>query len=672
MPRIPFLPALVLVPILSLSASLHGVEVGDVNRQANACSDFYEFANGSWRQQNPIPPGKPRWSRRIAAHDANWLREQSILDELSQRRDWPAHSTEQLLADHYAACMDVSRIEAGGLAPLLPLLTEIDAIKDAGDLQREIRHLHEVAVFVPFSVASAVDYQEPNRTVVSITAGGLGLPDRDFYLGTDSHPLEVRAAYQTHMAKMLGLSGMPPARAAEAATAIIALETRLAEASLDGATAQDPAATDHPMSLAELQALAPRVDWDRYLDDAQLPRIRLNVAEPKFMERVDRELTGTALDTWKVYFKWQLLNAAAPFLSSDFARESTRFAEQSLGVASTALTRAQRCVESTETLFPEALGKKYVERYFPPADKARALEIVKNLRAALRDAAAQAPWMRRETKGLALQKLAATQVYVGYPDAWKDYGGVQISREGFWENVSAGRRWGVQENRARAGKPTDHSLWALSPASPDAYLDLQLNVVVLPAGSLQPPYFSPNASDAVNYGAFGVGLAHDLTHFADESLGSLNDLQGRPKSWWTSKDHQDWNGRTACLVDQFEGYFIEPGVHHDGKRVLSESVADLAGVRIAYAAFLRSLKTHPVPTMDGFTPEQQFFIAWGQTSGTAMTLDAQRKLVSSDPHPVGKYRVIGPLSNSPEFARAFACKATDAMVRPAEKTCKVW
>jgi putative endopeptidase len=247
-----------------------------------------------------------------------------------------------------------------------------------------------------------------------------------------------------------------------------------------------------------------------------------------------------------------------------------------------------------------------------------------------------------------------------------------VRRDGFWDNVASGLRAGVEDDRAHIGSPTDHSLWALSPASADAYIDLQLNKVVLPAGALQPPYFNAAASDAVIYGSFGIGLAHDLTHFVDESLGSVADLEGRPRPWWTAKDHQEWNARTQCLVDEYEGYFIEPGVHHNGKRVLSESVADLAGVRIAYRAFLKSQREHPGPSLDGFTPEQQFFIAWGQTSGTAMTLEAQRQFVNGDPHPVGKFRVIGPLSDTPEFAHAFACKAGDAMVRSPENSCRVW
>jgi putative endopeptidase len=312
-------------------------------------------------------------------------------------------------------------------------------------------------------------------------------------------------------------------------------------------------------------------------------------------------------------------------------------------------------------------------RHFPPAAKAKAQEIVGRLFAALADQVGRVPWMGPETKSKAALKLAATNVQVGYPDRWTDYSAVRVRRDAFWENVAAGRRFGVAEDRRRIGKPTDRGLWALGPSSPAAYIDLQLNKAVLPAGFLQPPYFDLAASDAVNYGALGIGLAHDLTHAIDAG-GSEIDIMGRPRTWWTETDRKEFEGRAQCVVDQFEGYFIEPDVHHDGKRVLSEAIGDLAGVRVAYRALEESMKSHPVPTLDGFTPAQQFFISWGQTTGAAMRLhlEAQRQLVAGDPHPVPKFRVIGPLSNSPEFQQAFSCKAGADMVRPPAKRCVVW
>ena len=474
-----------------------------------------------------------------------------------------------------------------------------------------------------------------------------------------------------HIANVLKLGGMPDTQTRVAVDDIFALEKRFAEASLDSATAGDPAATNHKMTFAELKKLAPHFDWDKYFDEAKLPRGDLNVAEPKFVQQLDKELTETSVATWKAYLKWHLLDSASPWLSKSFVEESFDFNDKYLGKTTRMKPRAQRCADSTDALFGEALGKKYVERYFPPAAKAKSQEIALNLLAALKDDVADEPWMAPETKKKALEKLSAIDLQMGYPDTWKDYSAVRIRRDAFWANVAAGRKFGVDEDRLRIGKPTNRDLWALAPSSPDAYIDLQLNKLVLPAGFLQPPYFNLDATDAVNYGAVGIGLAHDLTHAIDAS-GSKIDVTGRPQDWWTEADRNAFETRAQCVVDQFDGYFIEPGVHHDGKRVLSESIGDLAGVRIAYRALEKSMIRHPVPNIDGFTPEQQFFIAWGQNTGAAMRLEAQRQRVSADPHPVPKFRVVGPLSNSPEFQQAFSCKAGAEMVRQTEKRCAVW
>ena len=652
-------------------AGQKGVELGDLDRSADACTDFYEFANGTWRAENPIPASMPQWSRRVAARETNRQRVQGILEEVSRKTDAVPGSVEQLVGDHYASCMDEAAIDAADLAPLAPLLADIDGARDLADVQRGIRRLHEIAISAPFAIVGATDYNEPANFIVNVGSGGLGLPDRDYYLNSETQFAEAREKYRAHVANVLRLGGMPDAQSRDAVEAIFALEKRLAEASLNSAMATDQAATNHKMTFAQLKELAPRFDWDTYFDQAKLPRGELNVAEPKFVQQVDKELKDTPATTWKAYLRWQLLNSVSPWLSKAFVEESFDFTDRYLGKATQMKPRAQRCADSTETLLGEALGRLYAERYFPPAAKAKSREIALNLLATLKDEVASVPWMTPETKRKALEKLSATDVQMGYPDAWKNYSGLTIRRDAFWENIAAARTFDVREERSRLGKPTNRDLWALAPSSPDAYLDLQLNKLVLPAGFLQAPYFDPDATDAVNYGAFGVGLAHDLTHAIDLS-GSEIDIMGRPRNWWTPADREEFDKRGQCVVDQFDGYFIEPGVHHDGKRVLSESIADLAGVRVAYLALEKSLKSHPVATRDGFTPEQQFFISWGQNSGAAMRIEAQRQRVSTDPHPVPKFRVIGPLSNSPEFQQAFSCKAGAEMVRQAEKRCAVW
>ena len=648
-----------------------GVEVGDLDRAADACTDFYEFANGTWRAENPIPASMSQWSRRVAARESNRERVLNVLQEVSGTKDWKPGSVEQLVGDFYASCMDEAAVDAAGLMPLAPLLAEIDGVRDLADVQRVIRRLHELAIPVPFGINGATDYKEPVNFIANVVGGGLGLPNRDYYLKADPPFAETREKYREHVAKVLKLGGMPDAQTRDAVEAIFALEKRLAEASLDSATAGDQAATDHKMTFAQLEELAPHFDWNQYFHEAKLPRTGLNVAEPKFVQQLDKELQETPIATWKAYLKWQLLNSASPWLSESFVEESFAFTDKYLNKATEMKPRAQRCADSTEALLGEALGKKYVERYFPPSAKAKSKEIALNLLATLKDEVTDARWMAPDTKRKALEKLSATDLQMGYPDQWKSYSGLTIRRDTFWANVAAARTFGVNEDRLRIGKPTDRDLWALAPSSPGAYIDLQLNKLVLPAGFLQPPYFNIDATDAVNYGALGIGLAHDLTHAIDAS-GSEIDIVGRPQNWWTAADRAEFEKRGQCVVDQFDGYFIEPGVHHDGKRVLSESIGDLAGVRIAYLALEQSMKIHPVPSLDGFTPEQQFFISWGQNSGTAMRLEAQRQRVSTDPHPVPKFRIIGPLSNSPEFQQAFSCKAGMAMVRPAEKRCAVW
>jgi endothelin-converting enzyme/putative endopeptidase len=511
-------------------------------------------------------------------------------------------------------------------------------------------------------------YQVPDNTLANLAAGSLGLPSRDHYLSPEPRFAAVREKYRAHVAIILKLGGMPEAQVRRASEEVFALEKRLAEASLDGATAADPAATAHQTTYAQLKQLAPRFDWDRYFDEAKLPRSDLNLAEPKLLQQLDKELKDTSLATWKAYLTWQLLDSASPWLSKPFAEASFNYRDKLLGGATAMKTRAELCIESSNALFGDALGQKYAERHFPPAAKAKAQELIRALLGVLKEDIGGLQWLGPETKKQALEKLATYDVQVGYPNKWKDYSAVRIRRDAFWANVAAGRRFNVEDNRKLIGKPTDRELWQLPPSSPDAYIDPQLNQIVLPSGFLQPPAFNLEATDAVNFGAIGIGVAHDMTHTFD-SLGGQFDRAGRPRSWWAEADLKEFQKRGQCLVDQYEGYFIEPGVHHDGKRVLGEATGDLAGVRLAYLALK---KGRPGPAVDGFTPEQEFFISWGQYRGSAESPEYQRQLVKSDPHPTSRFRIIGPLSNLAEFQQAFSCEPGAKMVRPPEERCSVW
>ena len=645
-----------------------GIELGNLNRATDPCTDFYEFANGAWRAANPIPPPMKRWSRQLASREANQRQLQAILEALSSKRDWPAGSIEQQLGDHYASCMDEASVDAAGLAPLAPLLTEIDGARRLDDVQRIIRRLHELAIPVGFTMTGAYEYQVPDSTVANVAAGSLGLLSRDHYLNPEPRFAAVREKYRAHVATVLELGGMPEARASKAGEEVFAFEKRLAEASLDGATAADPAATAHRTTYAQLKRLAPRFDWDRYFDEAKLPRSDLNIAEPRLLQQLDQQLKDTSLTTWKAYLTWQLLDSASPWLSKPFREASFDFRDKLLGGATAMKPRAALCIESSNALFGDALGQKYADRHFPPAAKAKAQELIGALLWVLKEDINGLQWLGPETKKQALEKLAAYNIQVGYPNKWKDYSGVRIRRDALWANVAAGRRFNVEDNRQLIGKPTDRGLWQLPPSSPDAYIDLQLNQIVLPAGFLQPPAFNLEATDAVNFGAIGIGVAHDMTHTFD-SLGGQFDSAGRPRSWWAEADLEEFRKRGQCVAEQYEGYFIEPGVHHDGKRVLGEAVGDLAGVRLAYRALK---KGRAGPVVDGFTPEQQFFISWGQYRGAAESLEYQRQLVKSDPHPTSRFRIIGPLSNLAEFHQAFSCKPGAKMVRSPEQRCSVW
>ena len=396
------------------------------------------------------------------------------------------------------------------------------------------------------------------------------------------------------------------------------------------------------------------------------------MAEPRFLEEVNRQLGATALADWKTYLKWQLLNAAAPSLSDAFVQEDFAFNGAFLNGAKELKPRWKRCAEATDRALGEALGKKYVEKYFPPEAKARMQEMVKNLRTAMGQTIEGLEWMSPETKKRALEKLSTFNPKIGYPDTWKDYSKVAISRAAYWADVVAGRKFNVEDDLATIGKPVDRGRWGMTPPTSNAYYNPLLNEIVFPAGILQPPAFSMSANDAVNYGAIGVVIGHEISHGFDDQ-GAQFDAQGRLNNWWSEEDLKKFQEKTACVVNQFDHYEVEPGVPQRGKLVVGESIGDLAGARIAYRAFQISQQGKPpLPTIDGFTPDQQFFIAWGQFRGDAIRPEAARTMAQGDPHPIGKYRVIGPLSNLPEFQKAFGCKPGSAMVRPEGERCEVW
>ncbi|MEO6688123.1 MAG: M13 family metallopeptidase [Dokdonella sp.] len=664
--------AATLASTLGSAYAAHGIDPGDINKGAAACTDFFEFANGTWRANHPIPDYMDRWSKRWESGEVNKEHVRDILADVAKRTDWQTGSPEQLSGDFYAACMDETKVNELGAKPVQPLLDEVRSIKTTADVQHTLGHLHDLGIAVPFAVFAAQDLHDPTQVIAHIAAGGLGMPDRDYYLKTEKRFVDAREKYDTHVAKMFELAGATAATAKQNSAAVFAFEKRLAEASLDNVALRDPTRQDHKTPFADLSKLVPEFAWTAYFDAAKMPHDAVNVTQPKFLQQVEKELKSTPVAQWKTYLEWQVLNTAADSLATPFVEENFAFNGKFLTGATVMKPRWKHCAEATDNQLGEALGRKYVEKYFPPEAKARVQDMVKNILLSMKDTIQGLEWMSDETKKKALEKLSTFNPKIGYPDHWKDYAGVVVGRASYWDDVVAASRWNVTDGRTQIGKPVDRTRWGMTPPTSNAYYNPFLNEIVFPAGIMQPPAFDVAATDAVNYGAIGVVIGHEISHGFDDQ-GAQFDAQGRLSNWWTPADQEKFKTRGQCVVDQFDSYFIEPGIHHNGKLVLGESIGDLGGAKLAYLAYKKSREgKQPEATIDGFTPEQQFFLAWGQWRGDAIRPETQRTMVQGDPHPIAKYRVNGPLSNLPAFQQAFQCKADAPMVRQGKGRCEVW
>jgi endothelin-converting enzyme/putative endopeptidase len=662
------------LPLCAQEKPLHGIDINDIDRKANPCQDFYEFANGSWRANNPIPPSMVMWSKRWAAGETTKEVLHGILDEAAANSATAApKSTERLIGDYYGACMDEKQIDSQGIKAISWELALIQSMGSTADLQRVIARLNAEAIFAPFAFGSSQDPHNPQQVIADAAAAGLGLPERDYYFKDDDKSKETRQKYVEHVATMFALAGSDKATAAASAQVVMRMETALAGASLTNVELRDPHATDHKMNLDGVQKLTPDFNWSEYFKAANVePSVVFNVDQPKFLQEFQKQLKESSLADWKTYLTWQVLLSAAPSLSTPFVQEDFAFNHQYLQGAKEMKPRWKRCVEATDSDLGEALGKKYVEKTFSPEAKARMQEMVKNILLALHDDILTLSWMSDETKKKALEKLSTFNPKVGYPDKWKDYSSVEITRNNYWNDVVEARRFAVRDDAELIGKPVDRLRWGMTTPTSNAYYNPQLNEIVFPAGILLPPMFDVHATDAANYGGIGPVIGHEISHGFDDQ-GAQYDATGELKNWWTPADYKDFQSRGQCVVDQFSAYTVDGGLHENGKLVLGESIGDLGGVKLAYLAFEKSMQGKPrPPDQDGFTPEQQFFISWGQARGDEIRADAQRQFVLTNPHPVSKYRVIGPLSNLPEFCKAFGCKTGDAMVRPAELRCSVW
>ena len=606
----------------------------------------------------------------LAEHNRDVLHD--ILDKAAANQSAASGSPEQKIGDFYASCMDETKIEAAGLHPLDGELARIAKVADRKSLEDEVAHLQSLGVNALFAFGSTIDEKNSTEQTGDAGQGGLGLPDRDYYTKADDRSAQIRVAYGKHIANLMTLAGDSSARAEAEAQTVMAFETKLANASMTRVELRDPQAVYHRMGLDDLKTLTPDFDWPEYFRDIGFAGINVvNVDQPEFFKQLNVRLSDVSMDDWKTYLRWHLLHAASPYLSKPFVNETFDFYSRVLTGTTEQLPRWRRCVGTTDRELGEALGQKYVEVAFPPEAKQKALQMVHNLIDALRADIETLDWMSAPTKVQALAKLNAIMLKIGYPDKWRDYSAYTVDRGPYVQNILRGNEFEFHRDLAKIGQPVDRSEWEMTPPTVNAYYNPQLNEIVFPAGILQPPAFDPKADDALNYGAMGAVIGHEMTHGFDDE-GRQFDAQGNLHDWWTPEDAKNFDQRAACIEKQFDGFVVTGDLHENGKLVLGESIADLGGLTIAYKAFQKAREDKPATLIDGFTPAQRFFIAYAMVWGESSRPDFERLLVTTDPHPLSRFRAQGVLSNMPQFAKAFSCKEGDPMVRPVEERCRIW
>jgi putative endopeptidase len=651
----------------------HGYNLADLDRSVKPCEDFYDFAVGGWKKANPIPAAYSRWGsfNILRNHNEDVLR--AILEDAAKDKSAKPGSNWQKIGDFYASCMDESGIEAAGLKPLEPELGRIAAIHDAASFQAEVARLQREGVNAVFDFGSEQDFKDSTRVIAAAAQGGLGLPDRDYYTREDEKSKEQRAAYVRHVTNMFKLLGETETAAAADANTVMQIETVLAKSSMTRVDRRDPDKVYHKMTVEQLRALAPNISWNSYFTEIGAPPVtELDVNQPDFFKEVNAKWMSVAPGDWKTYLRWQLVHSMARYLPAKFVAENFDFYGKTLTGTTEILPRWRRCTQAADGALGEALGQFYVERAFPPEAKAKAGAMVKNLMVGLREDIATLDWMSAATREQATKKLDAIQLKIGYPDKWRDYSGYRVDRGPYVDNELRSNEFETGYQLGKIGKPFDRSIWTVTPPTVNAYYSAQRNEIVFPAGILQPPFFDPNRDDALNYGAMGAVIGHELTHGFDDQ-GSKFDAQGNRNNWWTPEDLKNFQARGECIVKQFDGFEVEPGLHENGKLVEGESIADLGGLTIAYAALEKSFEGKPKPgEIDGFTPDQRFFLGWAIMWEGNTRPEFARLITQTDPHPLDHFRVNGPLSNMPAFAKAYGCGENSAMVRAEGARCRIW
>lgn len=656
-------------------APLRVVDVAMIDTTAKACGDFFQFANGAWLARDTIPAAYPSSGVSRDMADRNELVVRSVLEEAMAKRASPStNSTQRKLGTFYASCMDSVGAESKGTTTLRPLLSRIDALASPGQLMAQVAELQMNGANALFAYAPAADAHDAAHYMVWLVQSGLGMPDRDYYTEQGPSADSLRTAYVDHIAKILTLSGEEPAAAATDAGRVISLESELAKASTRRVDLRDPAATDHPMTLAELAALAPNVAWPAYFRTIGLATAvtRVNVANPDFFKRVSELVATAPLADWRAYLRFHALSQLSPWLSAPFVNEDFAFTSRFSG-AKELLPRWKRCARETDRLMGEALGQAYVTRTFPPDARARARAVIDDIRAEFRERLLHLTWMSDSTRAQALDKLAKMSEKVGYPDRWRDYSRLVVGEGAFALNVQRASAFEWRRIVNRPGLPVDKTEWAMTVPTVNAYYDATVNEMVFPAGALVPQTFDPSADDAANYGSLGGSWAgHELTHGFDDE-GRHYDAAGNLRDWWLPSDSVHFSEQASIVARQYEGYVQVDTFHVNGRLTLGENIADYGGALTGYDALERALERNGRPgRIEGYTPEQRFFLAYAQSFRQHNRPAYLRTRVTVDPHSPEQWRVNGPLSNMAEFANAFGCKAGDPMVRPPEMVPRIW
>jgi putative endopeptidase len=638
-----------------------------LDRTVDPCVDLFTFSCGKWIQSNPIPPDQSSWGIYNKLQDDN-LKQLRELLEATSAPNRARSSNAQKIGDYYASCMDETAIDALGIKPLQPELLRIEQLQAKKDLATVVASM--IGEGTPFRIDSEQDFKDSSIVTAAVDQRGLGLPDRDYYLKQDQKSKDLRAAYVAHVQKMFELLGDKPELAATEAQSAMKIETALARGSMTRVDRRDPKKIYHFMSVAELEKLTPAFGWKEYFRQIGLSGISsLNVAVPEFFKTLNSQIEQQDLATWKSYLRWHAIHANATSLSSAVVNENFNFFGKTLQGKEQLPPRWKRCTNDVDDDLGEALGQVYVEKYFSPEAKQQVLEIVQGIQKAMDADIHSLPWMSEETKRRALEKLQSMANKIGYPDKWRDYRQLEIKRGDHMGNSLRARRFEFDRDLAKIGKPVDRQEWQMTPPTVNAYYDPQKNDINFPAGILQPPLFDPKSDAAPNYGNAGSTIGHELTHGFDDE-GRQFDAQGNLKDWWTTIDGKEFDRRASCISDQYSQYTVIDDIKINGKLTLGEDVADLGGTLLAYLAWKEATKDQKRESIDGFTPDQRFFIAYGQQWCSSNKDETKRLRAAIDPHSPDQYRANGVVSNMPEFREAFHCKPGQPMVR--ENACRVW